>query len=69
MKKKKEKGLYSKINKLLGEKLKSKKVLKEGKMTITIPERNIKAGSALFSENPIYMKKVIEQEKRSMFFS
>ena len=48
--------------KLKSKKLKSKKILKPSQMTMTIKKQEIE------SYKPIYMKDILEQEKRSMFF-
>ncbi len=62
LKEKKSKKIDKKIDKFLKQKLTSRKILKPSQMTITIKQREIEP------YKPIYMKDIIEQEKRSMFF-
>ncbi len=59
---KKKKKPKKKEKDFLKKKLKFKKILKPSQMTITIKKREIEP------YKPIYMKDIIEQEKRSMFF-
>ena len=62
VKKKSKKDFLEKTEALLKIKLKSKKILKPSQMTITIKKTEQE------QYKPIYMKDILEQEKRSMFF-
>ena len=61
-----EKGIdkiEKKVSKLARKKLVSRKVLKSGKVTLVIKQREIEP------YKPIYFKEELENEKRSMYFS